>query len=73
MANALSRRAGGSFESDRDLVDAICRGEKSAQAYFFEKYSPLIYSLIHKKIKYEDVKDAYQEFFLYIQNKPVLE
>ena len=66
MTNAIKPRAGGLFESDKDLVDAIGQGDKSAIECFFAKYSRLIYAQIHKRVKYQDVSDIYQEFFLYI-------
>ena len=69
MTNAITRRAGGSFESDRDLVDAIDRRDKLAIEYFFDKYSRLFYSQIHKRIEYQDVDEIFQEFFVYISNK----
>ena len=63
MANAI---AIGAFNSDQDLVESIRRGDRSAVEYFFNKFSPLIYSHICKRVDHQDVADAYQEFFLYI-------
>ena len=66
MTNAINPRAGGLFESDRDLVDAIGRGDKLAIECFFGKYSRLIYAQIHKRIKPDDVEEIFQDFFMYI-------
>jgi RNA polymerase sigma factor (sigma-70 family) len=63
MANAI---AIGAFNSDQDLVESIRRGDRSAVGYFFNKFSPLIYSHICKRVDRQDIDDAYQEFFVYI-------
>ena len=66
MTNVINPGVCDSFESDKDLVDAIGRGDKSAIDCFFEKYNQLIYAQIHKRMKYVDVEDVFQDFFEYI-------
>lgn len=59
-----------SLELERALLAAIARGDQEAFAQFYDRFSPLLWSMANRMLQdHTEAEDAVQETFTYVWNK----